>query len=108
MALGFLLDCFLIKGYRPAIVILIFFMPINKYLSRLHQLDSLIQRRATGTPKELAHKMGLSVSLVYRYINVLRDFGAPVRWCAYTGSYVYDWEGKLEVKFTPTYKVNNI
>lgn len=76
-------------------------MPINKYLDRLYQLDSLVRRKATGTPKELSRKMGLSVSLVYRYINVLRGFGAPVRWCAYARSYVYDWDGKLEVKFLP-------
>jgi predicted DNA-binding transcriptional regulator YafY len=64
-------------------------------------MDSLIRQKSTGTPIELAQKMGLSVSLVYRYLNTLKEFGAPVRWCAYTRSYVYDWEGRLEVKFMP-------
>lgn len=78
------------------------FMPINKYLDRLHQLDYLISHKSTGTPKELAHKMNVSVSVVYRYLNFLKGFGAPLRWCSYTGSYVYDWEGKLELRFLPT------
>ncbi|MBD0257815.1 MAG: helix-turn-helix domain-containing protein, partial [Cytophagales bacterium] len=73
----------------------------NKYLDRLQRLDSLIKHRATGTPTELARKMNVSVSVVYRDLNVLKSFGAPLRWCSYAGSYVYDWEGKLEVRFLP-------
>ncbi len=76
-------------------------MSLQKYLGRLHHLDALIRQKSTGTPEELARKMGVSVSVVYRYVKVLKELGAPVRWCTYTGSYVYDWEGKLEVRFLP-------
>jgi hypothetical protein len=45
--------------------------------------------------------MRLSESIVYRYLNVLKGLGAPIRWCRYARSYVYDWEGTLEVRFLP-------
>ena len=41
-------------------------------LDRLHQL---ISRRSTGTPKELATKLGVSVSILYSLISDARTLG---------------------------------
>ena len=46
---------------------------MEKYVTRLITLDQLIQRKATGTPRELAQKLNISESTVYRLVRILRD-----------------------------------
>lgn len=65
-------------------------MTINKYLNRLKQLDQLIRQQNTGTPKELALKLGISERQVYNLIEELRNQGAPIAYNRVTQSYCYD------------------
>lgn len=63
---------------------------MEKYITRLITLDKLIQRKATGTPKELANRLNISESTVYRLVRVLReDMGLSVTFCNKNKSYVY-------------------
>ena len=55
-------------------------------LDRLHQL---ISRRSTGTPKELATKLGVSVSTLYSLISDARTLGAKVQYNNKKMSYEY-------------------
>jgi predicted DNA-binding transcriptional regulator YafY len=40
-----------------------------EYVKRIHRIESLIQRKATGSPKELADCLGVSERTVYRIIQ---------------------------------------
>lgn len=51
-------------------------LPKLKQLNRLHHL---ILKKSTGTPKQLAIKLGVAECTVYAYVNIFReDFCAPI------------------------------
>lgn len=62
---------------------------LNPSLVRLHEL---IKRKQTGTPAQLAQRMGCSESTVYNKIKQLRETNLPVKYCATLGSYYYEEE----------------
>ncbi len=74
-------------------------MTIFKYPDRVKQLDQLIRMKATGTPKELAKKIGISERLLYDYLNELRESGAPVYFDKERCCYCYSEEVKFEFGF---------
>jgi len=73
-------------------------MPRN-YLSRLEHLDYLIRVKATGNPKSLAHKLGISLRTVHEYIGTLKALGAPINYNRVKGTYYYDENGSFCFKF---------
>ena len=63
---------------------------MEKYVTRLVNLDRLIQSKCTGTPKDLAEKLNVSESTVYRLLKILRDdMGLRVDYSFRQRSYVY-------------------
>jgi len=66
---------------------------------RIKRIDSLIQRKSTGTPSELANKIGMSKGTVYEYLNMMRELGAPIRYCPHRCTYYYDEDGHLNISF---------
>lgn len=67
----------------------------------LERVDQLIRLRATGCPKEFAEKLEVSERKVYRIIRTLKDMGCPVVYDSYIGSYKYEIDGSLKIKFFP-------
>ena len=82
-------------------------MPLLTYLERLQRIDKLIQMRATGSPKDLAAKLGISERLVYHYLNVIRKYGADLKYSYSVNSYIYVIEGHFEISFK-TYKEESL
>ncbi|HYW96555.1 MAG TPA: HTH domain-containing protein [Bacteroidales bacterium] len=74
-------------------------MAIITFINRLKRIDFLVYTRTTGTPSELAVKLGISVRSIYDYINDMRELGAPVVWSNNDRSYVYIEEGRLHISF---------
>lgn len=68
-------------------------------LQRLTRIDYLIRIKGTGTPVQLADKLGLSVRSVYEYLNLMREFGAPIKFDSYRETYYYEEEGSFLVSF---------
>lgn len=62
-------------------------LKFDRINERMEYLDELINRQATGTPKELAAKLGLSERTVYRYIRHYIDKGYKIQFCRYKKSY---------------------
>ncbi len=61
-------------------------------LERIHllrRLDGLIQRKATGMPCELADRLNVSRASLFRYLNELKNLGAPLEYCRLRRSYFY-------------------
>lgn len=71
----------------------------KKYLERFHRIDSLISKKATGTPEEFAQKMNISVSMLYEYLAILRDLGAPICYDKERRTYFYSMNGQFKIKF---------
>lgn len=74
-------------------------MPILDYIERIKRIDQLIRLRATGTPKELAQKLGLSRSTVYEYINIMKEINAPIEYDDASQNFIYTEEVKFKVEF---------
>jgi len=71
-------------------------MNFIKQLERFQKLDKLIKMRCTGTPIELANKLGISRSHVYRLIDSLKDYGADICYCRKELSFYYKKPFKIE------------
>lgn len=59
-------------------------------LERARRLDALIRKGATGTPENLASKLGVSSATVYRWLQELKAFGLPIKYCKKQQTYLYD------------------
>jgi hypothetical protein len=55
----------------------------------MERIDKLIRRKATGTPQEMAERLNISKASLYRILEVMKEFGAPIDYCSSEGSYVY-------------------
>jgi predicted DNA-binding transcriptional regulator YafY len=73
----------------------------KEIFQRLERIDHLIRIKATGTPTELAGKIGISERSVYVYLNLMKELGAPIKFSNYRQSYYYDEEGSFNISFLP-------
>lgn len=68
---------------------------------RLHQIDEMIQKRDTGTPKDLGKKLDLSLRTVYWYLAFMRKLGAPILYDYKKRTYYYSQSGTFVMAFLP-------
>lgn len=69
-----------------------------KHIIRIHEL---IDKNQTGSPKELASKIGISERMLYHYIAYMRDeLKAPIVYDSNKTSYFYDGECTLNFSGT--------
>ena len=74
-------------------------MSLHKNLQRLKHIDSLIRIKATGSPKELAGKVGISRSVLFEFINEMKEEGFKIAFSKTINSYYYTEEGNLTEHF---------
>jgi predicted DNA-binding transcriptional regulator YafY len=77
------------------------------YFDRLNAIDHLIRIRGTGSPRELAGRIGLSERSLYEFIDLMKTMGAPIRYCKYRQSYYYAEEGGFCVRFLRNQTIPN-
>jgi len=69
-------------------------------LLTLDRLDSLIRRAATGSPEELAEKLGISRSWLFELIAFLKEeMYAPIVYNKNRCSYIYSYPPKFYLGF---------
>jgi predicted DNA-binding transcriptional regulator YafY len=68
-------------------------------LERLERIDHLIRIKGTGAPAELAKRLNMSQRNVYQYLNLMREMGAPIKFCPFRESYYYSEEGGFAIRF---------
>lgn len=73
---------------------------MKQYLDLLLRLDQFIRQKGTGSPPELAQKMGISERSLYEYLKVLKDLGAPIKFSRQERSYYYETGGQFHVQFS--------
>lgn len=73
----------------------------KEIFERLERIDYLIRIKGTGTPAELATRIGVSERSIFEYLNLMKDLGAPIKYSQYRQSYYYDEEGSFVISFMP-------
>lgn len=68
-----------------------------KQLERLRKTHQLIKLENTGTPKELAEKLRISVRQTYLVLEQLRELEAPVLFNRRTATYYYQYDYELTI-----------
>ncbi len=63
-------------------------------------VNKLINEERTGTPGELAIRLGVSRRQLFRLLELLRDWEAPLRYSKSLSTYYYDGSFDLEIKFS--------
>ena len=76
-------------------------------LQRLERIDHLIRIKGTGTAAELGDRLGLSRATVYEYLNLMKLFGAPIKFCKFRQSYYYNEDGCFTTRFVPKRVLNS-
>jgi predicted DNA-binding transcriptional regulator YafY len=72
-------------------------MTIN--LSKMEQIDQLIATKNTGTPNSLAERVGVSSATLYRYLNTMKEAGAPIKYDRIKETYLYLEPGRTSLRF---------
>ena len=76
-------------------------MPIKKYLNRVEYFDQMVRTKSTGTPCEVAEKLGLSIRAFHNFKQeLIEDYAFPIAYCPSYKSYLYTNRGKVsQLKF---------
>ncbi len=72
-------------------------MNLSQTIERLQVLHSLISQRKTGTPEQLAKRLGVSRSCLYNLIEELRVFQIPILYSRKIESFYYEKEVKFDL-----------
>lgn len=75
-------------------------MKLFEEINLLERLDQLIRLKATGTPCQLAEKLGLSKRQVYRYIDEMKELGLNIDYCKRRGTYFYEEDAFLKFRMS--------
>jgi len=75
-------------------------MKFFNYFSIFKRMDSLIRRKATGTPAEFARRLNISESCLFRYLKEMKSvFNAPIVYSKAKCTYIYEAEFSLKIGF---------
>jgi biotin operon repressor len=72
-------------------------MDIEELLNHLETLDQFVQNKCTGSPQELAEKLGVSENSVYELLKIIETFGYPLKFNHELDSYEYVKPCKLRL-----------
>jgi predicted DNA-binding transcriptional regulator YafY len=72
---------------------------MQEIFMRLVRIDYLIRIKGTGSPSQLANRLGVGERTIYEYISTMKSLGAPIRFCRHRRSYYYDKEGAFTISF---------
>lgn len=72
---------------------------MEQIFNRIIRLDALIKIKGTGSPKELANRIGVSERSIYKYIQLMKDYGAPIKFSSGKRSYYYEETGQFYISF---------
>jgi transcriptional antiterminator len=62
-------------------------MEFIKQIERFQLLSKLVREQRTGTPHELAERLGLSRRQLYCYLEFLKDYGVDIVYSRKTNSF---------------------
>lgn len=68
-------------------------------IERLKNMNYYIQFKMTGSPINFSKKINVSKRMLFIYINLLKELGAPIKYSQKRKTYYYAVEGSFEIKF---------
>jgi predicted DNA-binding transcriptional regulator YafY len=71
-----------------------------RQVERVQMLNKLIASRRTGSPDELANRLGVSRSQLYLIIEYLKDMGLRISFSRKSNSFYYEKEARLSIEFS--------
>lgn len=71
-------------------------------IQRLDRIFAFIKRKGTGAPGDFAKRLGISERTLYNDLDILKQFGADISYCAEHNSLVL--HNKVELQFSPVVK----
>ncbi len=75
-------------------------MSFSTAKAHLEQIDSLVRRRATGSPDQLAHRLGIGRATWFEWLEQLRhDLGLPIEYDTASQTYYYTRPGRVVCGF---------
>lgn len=76
-------------------------MKLLEQIERINRLHELIKHRRTGTPAQLAQRLNLSTSMVYKLIDELKLRDVPIVYSRQLGTYYYSrsFQMKISIDF---------
>ena len=77
-------------------------MKILVYFERINLLHKLISEEKTGTPKQLAERLGISKSRLYCIMEDLKLREVPIEYCRKRRSYCYTEPFKMKASLELT------
>lgn len=75
-------------------------MKLFEYLERISTMHKLVSRQKTGTPDELARRLGVSRTSLYELIDELRSRGAPISYSKSAKTFFYSQPYDIAVTCT--------
>jgi len=75
-------------------------MTLLEKIRIIERTDALIRRKGTGSPKELASRLNMSESYIYKMIVLMKKLGAPINYCEKRKSYYYEYDVEFTIGFT--------
>lgn len=75
-------------------------MDLIKSIERIVQLHSLVKTESTGTPDNLAGKLGISRATLYRIMEELKSYNAPIEYSRIKKSFYYSKVFEFELNCT--------
>lgn len=79
----------------------------QKTIQHIRQLDRLIRNEDTGKASDLAQKLGLCRTTIFVYLSLMKDRGAPIKFCKLRQTFYYEEAGAFIIKFSTKIKVNS-
>lgn len=73
-------------------------MKLIEHIDRINRLHELIRYRRTGTPQELARRLRLSPSMVFKVIEELKLRGVPIEYSRQLKTYYYSRQYLMNIK----------
>ncbi|MBS1917696.1 MAG: helix-turn-helix domain-containing protein [Bacteroidetes bacterium] len=73
-------------------------MSILHTFEKMQLISHYIEKRSTGTQKEFAKKLGISRSMLNRYLKEMKSRKFPIRYCKIRKTYYYQEPGKMTEK----------
>ncbi len=72
-------------------------MTFVEHFRLMQRIHNLIRTKSTGSPKELAERLEISRSALFRYMEDLKTLGATIQYCRFRQSYYYEENFVLEI-----------
>lgn len=72
-------------------------MKLLEQIDRINRLHEMIKYRRTGTPRELAQRLNLSTSMIYKLMDELKLREAPIVYSRQLGTYYYSRSFQMKI-----------